>query len=163
MRIGCSNSWAFLLRKQVASVSQWLETLVTGRAPKLPDTTGHVFPSQVVARVSFFLRADIQQGFHKCLCFGTLEHEYAKILLHEVDACNVGRYNRVGIGTKKWRWKAGNWEDDLIYCLSLKTMNWMTTMDLRTSDTFANVIKANCPFLHPRRQQRSRSREIEIN
>ena len=33
-----------LLRKQVECVTQWVETLVSGRAPNLSDTTGHMFP-----------------------------------------------------------------------------------------------------------------------
>ena len=37
------NSWAFFLRKQDESVTQWVETLVSGCAAILPDSTGHTF------------------------------------------------------------------------------------------------------------------------
>ena len=41
-----------LLRKQVGSVTQWVETLFSGRAPNLPDTTGKIFLGQVINRCS---------------------------------------------------------------------------------------------------------------
>ena len=40
-------------------------------------------------------------------------------------------------GITEWVWR--NWEDDLVCCLGMKTMNWTMTMGLRISDTFANV------------------------
>ena len=54
----CSNSWAFLLRKQVESMTQWVETLASGRAPSLPLTTGQLFFGQVINRFSCILRVD---------------------------------------------------------------------------------------------------------
>ena len=48
-----------LLRKQIESVNQWVEILVSVRAPTLPDTTAHIFLGQVINRFSCFLRVDV--------------------------------------------------------------------------------------------------------
>ena len=47
-----------LLRKQVESVTKWVETLASGPASILPCTTGRMFLGQVINRVSCFLRVD---------------------------------------------------------------------------------------------------------
>ena len=46
------------LRNQVESVTQCVEMLVPGRAPSMPDATGHTFFGQVINRFSCFLRVD---------------------------------------------------------------------------------------------------------
>ena len=51
-----------LLRKQIESVTQWVEMLVSARAPNLPGTPGHMFLGQVIYRFSCFsccLRVDV--------------------------------------------------------------------------------------------------------
>ena len=45
-------------RKQVKSVTQWVEMLLTRRAPILADATGYIFLGQVVNRFSWFQRVD---------------------------------------------------------------------------------------------------------
>ena len=37
----------------------------------------------------------------KVLLFCTLEEENGKSLFHEVNTCNVGRYDRTGVGTQR--------------------------------------------------------------
>ena len=44
------------LRKHVESVTQWVELVVSGRAPKLPNTTGRIFLGKVISRFSCFMR-----------------------------------------------------------------------------------------------------------
>ena len=40
-------------------------------------------------------------AFKKCFGSASLEDEYAKILFHEVNTCNVGRYDRVGLAKER--------------------------------------------------------------
>ena len=48
-------------------------------------------------------------------------------------------HDKMGSETGKGDEKAGNWEEVVLYSMKMTTMSWMTTKDLRTSDTSANT------------------------
>ena len=69
--------------------------------------------------------------------FCTQEDEYGKSLFPEVNMCNVGNYDN---GCCNPEAEMNGWD------LTLKMMKRMTTMDLKTSDTFAKKEWMELPF-----------------
>ena len=62
-----------------------------------------------------------------------MKKEHTKSQLHEINTCHVGTNARVGVGTRNGDEMDGNLEEDLIYCLSMETMD--RTLNLMLSET----------------------------